>query len=92
MLSLGVVGCVLVLGGGSVWYRRRARRAPTSASESIAGPQQKRLELVVRIAALDSRFAAGEVSYAHYQAERKQERRRLRELTLQQRRDATGGA
>ncbi len=92
LLSLGVVGCVLVLGGGSLWYRRRARRAPTCASESMAGPQQQRLELVVRIAALDSRFAAGEVSHAQYQAERKHETRRLRELTLQQRRDATGGA
>jgi hypothetical protein len=92
LLSLGVVVCVLMLGGGSVWYRRRAWRAPTSASGSTADPAQERLELVVRIAALDHRFAAGEVSRAEYQAERKHETQRLRQLTLQHRRDATGGA
>jgi hypothetical protein len=91
LLSLGVVVCVLVLGGGTVWYGRRARRGPTSASDSTADPEQERLELVVRTAALDERFAAGEVSRAEYQAERMHETQRLRELMLQYRRDATGG-
>jgi hypothetical protein len=92
LLSLGVVIGVLVLGRGSVWYSRRDRRAPTAASDSTADPEQERLELVVRIAALDDRFAAGEVTRAAYQAERRHETQRLRELTLQHRRDAGGGA
>jgi hypothetical protein len=92
LLSLGVVVCALVLGGGGVWYRRRAARAPTSASDSTADPEQERLELVVLIAALDDRFAAGEVSSAEYQAVRKHETQRLRELALHRRRNARGGA
>ena len=44
--------------------------------------EHERLELVVRMAALDERFAAGEVGQSEYDAERERGKQRLRELTL----------
>jgi hypothetical protein len=41
---------------------------------------------VVRLAALDERFAAGEMNQADYERERERGKQRLRELTLAVRR------
>ena len=79
LLSLAVVLCVL--GGGVVFFRRRARRTRTEAGRGPAPQAQERFDLLVRIAALDERFAAGEVSRTEYQAERRLAKRRLCELT-----------
>jgi hypothetical protein len=78
LLSLAVVLLVLV-GGAVLFFSRRARR---TASETQSGePAQERMDLVVQIAALDERFAAGAVSHVEYEAERKLAKQRLRELT-----------
>jgi hypothetical protein len=81
LISLGVV--LVVIGGGVVMFGGR-RRPGREAHESRASDttEQERLELVVRMAALDERFAAGQVSRAQYDAERKRGKERLRELTL----------
>ena len=88
IVSLGVA--LLVLGGGVLLFslRRPAavaqqrRPAPTGADQV----EQERLQLLVRLATLDDRFAAGEIALADYAAERERGKRRLVELTLQQRR------
>jgi hypothetical protein len=83
LISLGVV--LFVLGGGVLLFGGRLRPVPVARSTGDA--EQERLELVVRLAALDERFASGEVSRTAYQTERESGKRRLRELTLA-RRDA----
>ena len=84
MISLGVV--LLVLGGGVLAFgaRRRpvvARGEAPAEPEAGTDPQHERLELVVRLAALDERYAAGEVSEQDYVSERERGKKRLRELS-----------
>jgi hypothetical protein len=84
LISLGVI--LFVLGGGVLIFGARSR--PAAAPAAHAQPvdlEQERLELVVRLAALDERFAAGRVSKAEYQAERTRGKARLRQLLLAQR-------
>jgi hypothetical protein len=72
-----------VLGGGVFLFGRRLRPSPPPHSgRTTADSEQERLELVVRLAALDERFAAGEISQAEYGAERDRGKQRLRELLL----------
>ncbi len=84
LISLGVVLCVL--GGGVFLFGRRLRpAAPGTSPRHTVDSEQERLELVVRLAALDERFAAGEISQAEYGAERDRGKQRLRELLLARR-------
>jgi hypothetical protein len=80
-ISLGVV--LFVLGGGVFLFAARGRQA-THAEPAAQehGSEQERLELLVKLAALDERFAAGEVDPAEYELERERGKERLRELTL----------
>jgi hypothetical protein len=81
LISLGVVLCVL--GGGVFLFGRRLRPAAVAALPRTTGDaEQERLELVVRLAALDERFAAGEIGQAEYGVERNRGKQRLRELLL----------
>jgi hypothetical protein len=90
LISLGVV--LFVLGGGVVLFGSRLRPALASTEQRLAGhADTERLELVVRLAALDERFAAGELSEIEYDVERERGKQRLRELTLA-RRQATPAA
>jgi hypothetical protein len=83
LISLGVV--LFVVGGGVILFSGRRLRP----AAQVASPQQpttmdsdhERIELVVRLAALDERFAAGEVGESVYAAERDLGKQRLRELT-----------
>jgi hypothetical protein len=90
MVSLGVA--LLVLGGGVLLF---TVRRPAVLSRGRVGPiepndlEQERLQLLVRLATLDDRFAAGEIPARDYEAERERGKRRLVELTLQQRRAAS---
>ncbi len=88
LISLGVV--LFVLGGGVILLGvlRRPVLAPVSA-RSGAALEQERLELVVRLAALDERFASGEVKKTEYEQERSRGKQRLRELLLLQRQEST---
>jgi hypothetical protein len=84
MITLGVV--LSVIGGGVFLFGGRLRRGTAAqAHRSVADPDTERLELVVRLAALDERFAAGELSQTDYEAERDRGKQRLRELTLARR-------
>jgi hypothetical protein len=82
MISLGVV--LFVIGGGVILFGGKLR--PTSTRRPSATGQgddeQERLEMIVRLAALDERFAAGEIGQAAYEAERERGKQRLREMTL----------
>jgi hypothetical protein len=81
LISLGVV--LFVIGGGVLLFGGRLRRGQRvePARPSVEN-EHERLELVVRMAALDERFAAGEVSQADYDVERERGKQRLRQLTL----------
>ena len=85
LISLGVL--LFVLGGGVLLFGARLRPAAVGAVGERRGPdfEQERLELVVRLAALDERFAAGELDQAEYDVERDRGKQRLRELTLARR-------
>jgi hypothetical protein len=86
LISLGVV--LFVLGGGVVALGARARPAPPRApTAEAASLEQERLELVVRLAALDERYAAGEVKQGEYEQQRTRGKQRLRELLLLQRQE-----
>jgi hypothetical protein len=89
LISLGVL--LFVLGGGVLLFGARFRAA-AAADGVLSGSgrrtddsEQERLELVVRLAALDERFAAGEITQAAYDLERQRGKQRLRELTLARR-------
>ena len=88
LVSLGVV--LFVIGGGVLLFGGRLR---PGTPRVVAGPdsERERLELVVRLAALDERFAAGELSQADYESERERGKQRLRELALARRSTALGG-
>jgi hypothetical protein len=86
LLSLGVV--LFVIGGGVILFGGRLRGPRFTPREPGLDGEQERLELVVRLAALDERFAAGEVGQAEYDAERARGKQRLRELTLARRQAA----
>src|SRR5207248_8877455 len=69
LISLGVV--LFVLGGGVLLFGGRLR--PTGgrgAGHGSVDREQERLELVVRLAALDERFSACDISQAAYETER----------------------
>lgn len=84
LISLGVV--LFVLGGGVLLFGGRLRPALAGGSLGTASDaEHERLELVVRLAALDERFAAGELNEAEYDAERERGKQRLRDLTLARR-------
>jgi hypothetical protein len=90
LMSLGVV--LLVLGGGVLLFGSRVRPIATAASpRPAADSEQERLELVLRLAALDEGFAAGEIDRAEYDAERGRGKQRLRELTLARRETSLTG-
>jgi hypothetical protein len=78
---------LFVLGGGVLLFGARSRPAASGAATAPAPEQaeQERLELVVRLAALDERFAAGRVKQAEYERERRRGKQRLRELLRSQR-------
>ena len=82
MISLGVV--LFVLGGGVLLFGSRMRLGSDRRSEPAPDLEHERLELVVRLAALDERFSAGEIRKAEYERERAGGKQRLRELTLAQ--------
>jgi hypothetical protein len=87
LISLGVV--LFVIGGGVLLFGGRLRGSRSADHlDDRAETEQERLELVVRLAALDERFAAGEVSQGEYDAERERGKQRLRELTLARRHTA----
>jgi hypothetical protein len=84
LITLGVL--LSVIGGGVFLFGGRLRRgAATEAHGSVADQETERLELVVRLAALDERFAAGQVSRTDYEIERERGKQRLRELTVSRR-------
>jgi hypothetical protein len=84
LISLGVV--MLVLGGGVFLFGRRLRPASAVAvARPAVDTEQERLELVVRLAALDERFAAGDIGQVEYGAERDRGKQRLRALLLSRR-------
>jgi hypothetical protein len=84
LISLGVI--MLVLGGGVFLFGRRLQPASAvAAARTAVDTEQERLELVVRLAALDERFAAGDIGHAEYGAERFRGKQRLRELLLSRR-------
>jgi hypothetical protein len=80
LISLGVV--LFVIGGGVLLFGSRVRPGTAPSWAPSADTEQERLELVIKLAALDERFAAGDVSQAEYDAERARGKKRLRELTL----------
>jgi hypothetical protein len=79
ILSLAVVLCVF--GGGAVLITRRARRTAPQRRDGRADLAQERLDLVVQIAVLDERFAAGEISDVEHHAQRGLAKQRLHQLT-----------
>ena len=84
LISLGVV--LVVIGGGVLLFGGRFRSTGQSPQRrATMDADQERLELVVRMAALDERYAAGEVDQQDYEIERERGKQRLRELTLARR-------
>ena len=78
---------LFVLGGGVLLFGWRSQPAGcVDAPERDL--EQERLELVVRLASLDERFAAGQVKKQEYEQERQRGKRRLRELILIQRQES----
>ena len=80
LISLGVV--LFVIGGGVLLLGSRARQGAAPERGPGGDTEQERLERVIRMAALDERFAAGQIGQAEYNAERARGKKRLRELTL----------
>ena len=85
LISLGVV--LFVLGGGVLLFGSRAR-APAALATAV-NVEEERLELVVRMAALDERYSAGQVTRVEYEQERTRGKQRLRELMLLKRQEST---
>ena len=89
LISLGVV--LFLVGGGVILFGARTRSAVPHTQVRGADTEQERLDLVVRLAALDERFAAGEISQSDYAAERDRGKQRLRELTVARRQATPSG-
>lgn len=89
LISLGVV--LFVIGGGVLLFGGRLRPGGSAGTSFRPDADHERLELVVRLAALDERFAAGELSRADYESERQRGKERLRQLALGRRSTAYGG-
>jgi hypothetical protein len=85
-ISLGVL--VFVLGAGVLLFGGRFRPAAASGSVPSGNTETERLELIVRLAALDERFAAGEIGQNEYELERDRGKQRLRDLTRARREPA----
>ncbi len=80
MIGLGVA--LFVLGAGTLLFGTRPRPAAAGPrSGETSAVEEERLRLVVKLAALDERFAAGEVTANDYHAERERGKERLLELT-----------
>jgi hypothetical protein len=91
LVSLGVV--LLVLGGGVLIYTMRRPARKTAAEEADAEAiEQERLQLLVRLATLDDRYAAGQITARAYKSERARGKRRLVELTVLQKQTAAPAA
>jgi hypothetical protein len=88
ILSLAVVLCVF--GGGAFLITRRARRRTPQSRDGRADLAQERLDLVVQIAVLDDRFAAGAISYVEHQMQRRLAKQRLHQLTSLERVSQSG--
>jgi hypothetical protein len=82
-----------VLGGGVLIYtmRRPVRKAAAEEADAEA-IEQERLQLLVRLATLDDRYAAGQITARAYKAERARGKRRLVELTVLQKQTAAPAA
>jgi hypothetical protein len=82
LFSLGAV--LFVLGAGVLVFSLRARsprpKEGDRAETAKLDLEQERLQLVVRLAALDERYEAGDIPEAEYQAQRTREKQRLVEL------------
>ncbi|GAC1315762.1 MAG: hypothetical protein NVSMB2_07890 [Chloroflexota bacterium] len=89
-ISLGVV--LLVLGGGVLLFGTRRREAAGFPAIGAHDWDTERLELVVRLAALDERYAAGDIGLAEYEDERERGKERLRHLTVMRRRSSPATA
>ena len=85
LLSLGAVLFVLGAGVLVIGSRRRRLAAAADVASNTEAVEEERMQLVVRMAALDERFAAGEVSEREYRAERERGKRRLLQLTVAKR-------
>jgi hypothetical protein len=88
LVSLGVV--LLVLGAGVLIYTMR-RTPPRRGLTDDVDPEaleQERLQLLVRLATLDDRYAAGQINARAYKAERARGKKRLVELTVLQKQAA----
>ena len=79
ILTLVVVVCVV--GGGAVLITRGARRTAPQRRHELPDPVQERLDLVVLIAVLDERLAAGEINQIEHQVQRRVAKQRLHDLT-----------
>lgn len=86
LIGLGVA--LVVLGGGLWLFGTRARRS-VGRPRTALDLAEERLQLVVRLAALDERYAAGDVARNQYTAERERGKQRLMELTAMARRGPT---
>jgi len=82
---------LFLVGGGVILFGARTRSAVLHTQVRGADTEQERLDLVVRLAALDKRFAAGEISQSDYAAERDRGKQRLRELTVARRQATPSG-
>lgn len=90
-ISLGVV--LLVLGGGVLIFGTRRRDAAALARATSSHDwDTERLELVVRLAALDERYAAGSIAQTEYETERQRGKERLRQLTVLRRQSGPASA
>ncbi len=77
---IGLGAALFVLGGGILVFGTRRSHRPASPTR-LADLEEERLQLVVRLAALDERFASGGMPPGDYAAERERGKQRLVELT-----------
>jgi hypothetical protein len=77
---IGLGAALFVLGAGILIFGTRRAQLPARPTR-LADLEEERLQLVVRLAALDERFAAGGMPPGAYAAERERGKQRLVELT-----------
>jgi len=87
LIGLGVA--FVVLGAGLWLFSVRARSVGVSGRTRV-DLEEERLQLVVRLAALDERYAAGDIARNQYAVERERGKQRLVELTAAARGTRTG--